>query len=221
MPTAEDLCETYASFAPHKICNLRVDSLALMINMANINPMSRVLILENTKGLVTGAVIERCVAYALKVDLGTPSVKVQMEILGNYNFGHESLKRLGFLHGDVMGAAELANPTDSKDIINKQLALQQKRRFSSCIICHDLYHPKELYDLIAFALQPSASIAIFSTYVQPLAELQEQLMKSKKAVHVRIEELWTREYQVYSMRTHPAMSMHGASGYLLSALKVA
>jgi len=221
MPNAEDLCETYASFAPHKICNLRVDSLALIINMANINPMSRVLILENTKGLVTGAVIERCVAYALKVDVGSPSVKVSSEILGNFNFGHESLKRLGFIHSDIMAAAALENPTDPKDIVNKQLALQQKKRFSSCIICHDLYQPKELYDLISFALQPSASIAIFSSYVQPLAELQEQLIKSKKAVHIRIEELWTREYQVLSMRTHPTMSMHGASGYLLSCLKIA
>lgn len=57
-------------------------------------------------------------------------------------------------------------------------------------------------------------------YIQPLAELRDYLLNNKKGVNVRIEELWTREYQVLPMRTHPHMSMHGASGFILSGIKV-
>ena len=47
------------------------------------------------------------------------------------------------------------------------------------------------------------------------------MIQWKLCLNVRIEELWCREYQVLTMRTHPQMSMHGASGYVLSAVKVA
>lgn len=61
---------------------------------------------------------------------------------------------------------------------------------------------------------------MFSQYIQFLAELKDYLMANKKAINIRIEELWTREYQVLPLRTHPHMSMHGASGFVLSAIKV-
>jgi len=70
MPTAEELVETYMSFMPAKICNLRVDSLGLLLNMANINAHSRVMLVDGTKGLVTGAILERCAAYTLSVQTG-------------------------------------------------------------------------------------------------------------------------------------------------------
>jgi hypothetical protein len=66
-PTAQELVEVYMSFAPHKICHLRVDSLALLLNMANINANSRVVLIDGAKGLVTGAILERCAAYTLAV----------------------------------------------------------------------------------------------------------------------------------------------------------
>jgi len=44
---------------------LRPDSLGYIINIANINAMSRVLLVDNTKGLVAGALCERSVAFCL------------------------------------------------------------------------------------------------------------------------------------------------------------
>lgn len=78
-----------------------------------------------------------------------------------------------------------------------------------------------MFERIYEALQPSCSIAIFSQNVQALVELQNFMIQWKLCLKVRIEELWCREYQVLTMRTHPQMSMHGASGYVLSAVKVA
>lgn len=47
---------------------LRSDSMGLMLNMANINYESRVLLCDKTKGLITGALVEREVSEVLHVE---------------------------------------------------------------------------------------------------------------------------------------------------------
>ena len=44
-----------------------------MLNVANINYQSRVLIIENTKGFLCGVLIEKAIAYGLRVDF-TPDI---------------------------------------------------------------------------------------------------------------------------------------------------
>jgi tRNA (adenine-N(1)-)-methyltransferase non-catalytic subunit len=39
-------------------------------------------------------------------------------------------------------------------------------------------------------------------------------------IHVKLFDMWAREYQVLKNRTHPMMSMAGHSGYLVTAIKV-
>ena len=85
---------------------------------------------------------------------------------------------------------------------------------------HDEFHPSEVLQTVWDLVQPSASIVVFSQYLNPLVELRDYLSLNKMAVFTKIEELWTREHQVLPMRTHPHMSMHGASGYLFSCIKV-
>jgi hypothetical protein len=43
-----------------------------MLNLANINAESRVLLADKTKGLITGALIEKDVKEVLHVELGGP-----------------------------------------------------------------------------------------------------------------------------------------------------
>lgn len=75
-PTALNLCEAYHFTQSSKICNLRPDSLALMLNIANINYQSRVLIVENTKGFLCGVLIEKAIAYGLRVDFTSDIVNL-------------------------------------------------------------------------------------------------------------------------------------------------
>ena len=51
-PTALNICETYHRSSPDRICNLRPDSLALLLNMANLSFQSRVILVDNTKGFL-------------------------------------------------------------------------------------------------------------------------------------------------------------------------
>jgi hypothetical protein len=52
----------------------------------------------------------------------------------------------------------------------------------------------QVFQLVYPCLQPSAAIAVFSLHLQPLADMQEALLKHKMAVNIRVEELFTREH---------------------------
>lgn len=61
----------------------------------------------------------------------------------------------------------------------------------------------------------------FDFPLQPLGELFDVLHRTKQAVNMEVSETWTRQYQVLPSRTHPTMNTNGASGYILSGVKVA
>lgn len=44
------------------------------------------------------------------------------------------------------------------------------------------------------------------------------LRQSNRALNLHLREGWFREYQVLDSRTHPLMTMHGASGYVLTGI---
>ena len=49
--------------------NIRPDTLALLLNFANINAESRVLLVDKTRGLVVGALIEKEVTEVVHLEL--------------------------------------------------------------------------------------------------------------------------------------------------------
>jgi len=129
-PTSLNLCEVYHKTSPDKICYLRPDSLALLLNMANLSFTSRVLLIENTKGFLSGALLERCVAYVLRVefheklaDFGTLSasghntmggLQPKMQILREFNFHSKHTRRVGYINASL-----LMNGANSTDILAK------------------------------------------------------------------------------------------------------
>ena len=105
-PTALTLCELYHLTGPQKICHLRPDSLAFMLNMANVHSLSRCLVVEQTKGLVVGALCERQVAYTLAVSLTTEdqffNLRPQTDILLQFNFDCQMVRKVGRMHASML-----------------------------------------------------------------------------------------------------------------------
>ena len=98
-----------------------------MLNIANINYQSRVLVVENTKGFLCGAVMEKAVGYCLRVDFNADIVKFDqskgpistvgqirpnIQILREFNFSPKDQRRLGHISASI-----LLNDANSKDII--------------------------------------------------------------------------------------------------------
>ena len=214
-PTALDICEAYA--CSPKICLLRSDMMGYILNMSNVNSQSRVLLVEHTRGFMAGAVAEREPAYTLRVEFGTESIKCSNEVLDQFDFTPGLMMKMGYINGKMLVETDKGNP----DPMLKAIQAQYKKKFNSFIFVHDELHPMEVYNSLKQYLQPSASFAIYSIYLQPLAELLNQMNFDKDTVNAKIEELFMRELQVLPLRTHPHMSMHGQSGFVLVGQKLA
>jgi hypothetical protein len=134
------------SISPAKICNLRLDTFALMMHMANISYKSRVLIIDNTKGFLSGALIERDVHSILRIEFGvsgytnTKTCKLESEVLFQYNFPYHLTRKISYLHSEVI--------TRKADPVTDALLKMYKSHFNSVIICDEGHHPLESYLLI-------------------------------------------------------------------------
>ncbi|CAK9148278.1 unnamed protein product [Ilex paraguariensis] len=93
-PFARSICEAYFKKYPARIGFLRVDSLSLLLSMANVTAHSDVLVVDMVGGILTGAVAERLggTGYVCNSYLGvTP---YPMNIVRIFNFNNEICKRI-------------------------------------------------------------------------------------------------------------------------------
>jgi tRNA (adenine-N(1)-)-methyltransferase non-catalytic subunit len=93
-PTARSICETYFKKSPARIGFMRVDTLSLLLSMANIGPYSDVLVVDMAGGLVVGAAAERLggTGYVCSTYLGkAPS---SIDIIRMYNLSGDMTSRI-------------------------------------------------------------------------------------------------------------------------------
>ncbi|XP_041021578.1 tRNA (adenine(58)-N(1))-methyltransferase non-catalytic subunit trm6 isoform X1 [Juglans microcarpa x Juglans regia] len=93
-PVARSICEAYFKKYPARIGFLRVDTLSLLLSMANVSANSDVLVVDMVGGLLTGAVAERLggTGYVCGTYLGgTP---YPMDIVRIFNFSDEVCNRI-------------------------------------------------------------------------------------------------------------------------------
>lgn len=100
-PTARAVCQAYYDKGPERVFNLRVDTLAVALNLANVAAGGKVLLFDNCMGVVAGAVLERmgglgtlCTSYVDR-PYGADAVRTM-------NLGREELS---VLHANVPLAA--------------------------------------------------------------------------------------------------------------------
>jgi len=93
--------------------------------------------------------------------------------------------------------------------------------FGSLLCCLPSHEPQALLARLLPLLAGGAPFALFSNYLQPLADCAEALLRRRAAVCVELHEPWSREYQVLPQRTHPHMGMAATGGYLLIGTTVA
>ncbi|XP_062163200.1 uncharacterized protein LOC133870157 isoform X2 [Alnus glutinosa] len=93
-PFARSICEAYFKKYPARIGFLRVDTLSLLLSMANVSANSDVLVVEMVGGLLTGAVAERLggTGYVCSTYLG--STPYPIDVVRIFNFSDEVCKRI-------------------------------------------------------------------------------------------------------------------------------
>ncbi|KYQ96687.1 tRNA-methyltransferase subunit [Tieghemostelium lacteum] len=111
----------------------------------------------------------------------------------------------------------LSSTTSTKD--KEILDLIENGGYNSLIVVTK-YSPLSLTLSLFPYLNASGQFVIYSQFIQQLLEVHQVLQDKNLAVNLNISEIWMREYQVLPKRTHPEMSMDGASGYILTGIKV-
>lgn len=282
--------QTFFDKGPQRIWNLRPDSLALLLSMANVCAYQKVLVVESCQGLVVAAALERMGGYG-HLCSGTTAERAALAPIDSVRFLNfpsrvtESLCTASIWdlqqHAEMEsspsaaaaaaaaaaapaenGAAEahssqpsaaaatatpagqLGAPTPAAATPEDAEAMQtgegeasaaplqsssaaplpaDRQRpprpaqaggregyraspdlmwklthpgFTSCIIAAPKTDPAALLDQIWPLLAPSASFALFSTWIQPLVAAHAHLQARKQSALIQLRECWLRPYQV-------------------------
>lgn len=160
-----------------------------------------------------------------------------MEVMGEDNFSDARGDRVATAAAGrkrpadgLLGSA----PTDEAQVSDATLpsarqrvsALQQCELdmmlgagFSSLVVATRDAPLTALPELLSL-LRPGGVFAVYHHSMQPLADCLHACQRRKLAVRLQLIEPWTRNYQVAPNRTHPMMTAHPPTGYVLSGVKV-
>ncbi|KAK3033235.1 hypothetical protein RJ639_033115 [Escallonia herrerae] len=113
-PFARSICETYFKKYPARIGFLRVDTLSLLLSMANVTAHSDVLVVDKIGGILTGAVAERLGGTGYVCNTYVGATPYPIDIVGIFNFSKEIWKRI--VRSPIADLCTARNETSLSDI---------------------------------------------------------------------------------------------------------
>ncbi|WVQ85808.1 hypothetical protein IAT38_007976 [Cryptococcus sp. DSM 104549] len=241
-PSIPNILAHYSTRNPIGILNLREDTLSQLLTIANVRPGGRYLVVDDTGGLVTAAVLERMGSEGrlmLFTDSDSPPA---WGILQTMNFSERELavvKYLNWMEADE-DYKRPAPPSVSEDGAagNPQKVAMKLRKHNAMVTelnntRNELHRGNWDGLILATTLSPisvisrltpyllgSSPIVAYSPQIQVLAELLNWSKKDPNYLNDTLSESWQRTYQVLPGRTHPMMTTSATGGYLWSAIRV-
>ncbi|CAL1383980.1 unnamed protein product [Linum trigynum] len=211
---------------------LRVDTLSLLLSMADVGASSDVLVVDMVGGLLTGAVAERLGGTSFVCNTYSGSAPYSMKIVRIFNFNDEICKRIVRTHLDNLCLAQPGtsgqidkHESERENFIHEcgrdaYLSRTRGEGFSSLIIVAPDLDPWSTVKRLLPLLSYSAPFSIYHQHLQPLATCMHNLQVEKMVIGPQLSEPWLREYQVLPSRTHPFMQMYAFGGYVLSGTRI-
>jgi hypothetical protein len=224
--TIDSLVEYHQMRCHEKVGFFRADSMAQLLCVGNVFEGQRVLVFDETRGLVLGA------AATLNRTGQTIAVYAgghfQPHLYEHYNLPTEptSLVPVDLCHfrphlTPVTAPLENSNERflERHARLVSAVAAVQSGQCNSLIIAmvsRKLSLSDHLEPMLK-ALKPSSQVAVFAPYLDFVKDWFAFMMADARFIDVRLTEPWVREYQTAAGRCHPKMSTSGHGGYVLSA----
>ncbi|KAG8778613.1 tRNA (adenine(58)-N(1))-methyltransferase non-catalytic subunit trm6 [Serendipita sp. 397] len=225
---------------PGRILGLRVDTLSQIANLANLRPGGRFLVVDTTGGLLVATTLERLGGSGTVLYLSETDTPPEFPIVDLLNLKEkaETLKHLDWAAADeehVPIRAPIEPPTGEYKSEGQRERYEKRRQAleAQAQLREDLfagewdglliaaqYEPFSIVQRLTPYLAGSATVTIYSQYLQVLAEVQAKMRLLPAYLSPSITEAWLRQYQVFPGRTHPLMNMSGGGGYILHAIHV-
>ncbi|SCZ93515.1 BZ3500_MvSof-1268-A1-R1_Chr6-3g08710 [Microbotryum saponariae] len=243
-PTVHNICEYNFEKQSAKIRELRPDTLSNMMNMANVRPGARLLVVEDVHGMVVSACVERMGGQGRLIIINDFDSPPDIHITESFNFPPSSLEPIGSLHWGMtdpswvpadlpleVSQAVLEKTKNSRDIakIKRRKAafelMENTRKdfFAGAfdgVILATPYEPLGVLDRLLPYIAGSAPIVIYSPHQATLSEAYQSLRTSPHFLSPTLSEPWLRKYQVLPGRCHPEMNGLGHGGFLLTTTRV-
>ncbi|KAJ3564543.1 hypothetical protein NP233_g8225 [Leucocoprinus birnbaumii] len=240
-PTLSNVCEYWFSKDQARIRDIRVDTLSQLLNLANVRPGGRYIVVDDASGLVVSAMLERMGGEGRIITIHDTESPPPYPVMTNMNFSPETTSILSSLnwatadedYTPILPPTEL-DTTDSKSerqksrlnkrkAVTNQLYSTRRELFDGefhGLVLATQYDPWSIIEKFAQYLGGSANLVVYSPHPQILADLQTKLRTIPEWLSPSLTESWLRRYQVLPGRTHPLMNMSGSGGYLLHAIRV-
>ncbi|KNC56309.1 tRNA (adenine-N(1)-)-methyltransferase non-catalytic subunit TRM6 [Thecamonas trahens ATCC 50062] len=211
--TAARVADALFDRSPRKLCFLRPDALAYMLTAANVRAGASYAIVDGTNGLLTGAVLERCGGHGKVVNYG--------------RCASPQLHSLSIMHWAQGGDSPILAPlvtTQLEALVNPELAAELAPLPLAEGTAHGLLmvpqdDPLPVLQAIYPILGLGEPFAIFFSYAEPLVACFQWLVETDSAIALRLSHTFLRPQQVLPDRTHPEVSFHNTSGFVLAGHK--
>ncbi|KAJ3535809.1 hypothetical protein NMY22_g6316 [Coprinellus aureogranulatus] len=240
-PTIFNVCEFWFAKDQLRIRDIRVDSLSQMLNLANVHPGGKYLIVDDASGLVASAILARLGGDGKLLAITDTESPPAFPVMQYMNFTPDLVKPLTSLnwatssrtHTPIVPPSDLApgeirserqkSRLKKRKAINDVLENTRQELFAGewdGLVIASEYDPYSIIERLSPYLGGSAPIVVHSPHVQILADLQTRLRSLPQYLCPSVTEGWLRRYQVLPGRTHPMMAMSGSGGFILHALKI-
>lgn len=241
-PTIYGVCDYWFKKDHHRIRDIRTDTLSQMLNLANVRPGGKYIIVDEASGLVVSAVLDRLGGECRIISINDSDSPPAYPVLNLMNYDKKALASVlstlnwATAQEDHVPIHAPLDPTPGCVYSERQRVRLDKRKavsdavmktrselftggFDGLLIASD-YDPFQIVEALSPYLAGSASIVVQSQFLQLLADLQAYMRQIPRYLAPSITEGWLRRYQVLPGRTHPTMNTSGSGGFLLHAIKV-
>ncbi|KAI0304743.1 Gcd10p-domain-containing protein [Russula brevipes] len=241
-PTLFNVCEYWFTKDQTRILGMRIDTLSQMMNLGNVRPGGRYVVVDDASGMVVSALLERLggdgrlitvcdvdspPAYPVMTQMNFPK-ELSADVLSSLNWATVdetytpivlSAEPASGSYGSEKHKTRLSKRKTASDSLSGVREELFSGEFEGLFVA-SIYDPLSILGKLSPYLGGSASVVVYSPHLQIVSDLQVTLRTDPQYLAPSISESWLRRYQVLPGRTHPVMTTSGGGGYLLHAIKM-
>ncbi|GAA5979467.1 hypothetical protein JCM11641_005404 [Rhodosporidiobolus odoratus] len=245
-PTVHEIAQYNFEKVPSKTRELRPDTLANILLMANVRPGSRLLVVENIGGMIVAAAVERMAGQGRITLINDADSPPDLHLLDSFNFSPSDLAPVASLHWAATeeswtppdlpleleevpeGAPPKRNSRDNSKLKKRRQTYEKAKEaradffrgeYDGVILATE-YEPYSIIERLLPRISGSAPIVVYSPHVQILFNALLPLRSHPAFLVPTIHEPFLRKYQVLPGRAHPEMQGMASGGFILSCLRV-
>ncbi|OBZ84806.1 tRNA (adenine(58)-N(1))-methyltransferase non-catalytic subunit TRM6 [Choanephora cucurbitarum] len=240
-PTLCSITNYFYNKNPEKIKHLRIDTLSQLLSLGNVHANSKLLVVDDTQGLIVSSLLERMGGFGQLVALHEGEFH-NYDILRYMNFPKSTQS---ILHTVPFGLVDPSVPEETFELLSaeeiERLDEDQTRAYNrrktsweykvksrkllyegnfDGLILSSSYQPETVLKELKQYISGSRPVVIYSFSKEVLLTAAYWMRRSKDFLNADITESSLREYQVLPGRMHPHMMTSAGGGYILSGLRV-